>query len=190
MMHRLYQIALAACQLGIVICFPVFTGELDPGGVLAGIILAAIFTSSVIILLNLPRGIIRWSVAVLYAAAFAAMFCLARIGEPVSPQTVAGGILFGFYGCVLVAIGVIIVRWFARLLSKIPSNKLWKDSGDGNLRDVKRSERVTKLRLNEVMPEGDRRRKPIFGPGAPRAFCYVVAQVAVVLLSAWLYSSH
>lgn len=177
---------MAACQLGIVICFPVFTGDFDPGVVFAGIIFAAIFTSSVTILLDLPRGIIRWSVAGLYAVAFAIMFSFAWISEPVSPQVVAGGIFFGFYGCVLVAIGVVIVRWFARLLRKIPWKNLWKDSRDGNVRDVKRSKRVTELRLGEMMPEGDRRREPMFRRGAPQALFYVVAQVAVVLLSAWL----
>ena len=182
MQHRLYQIVMATCQLGIVICFMVFTG--DAGAVVAGILFAAIFTSTIVILQDLPRGIIRWSVAALYAVTFATIYHFTR-GDEVSPRAVAGAIFMGFYGCLVVAIGVVTVKGIARLLGKIP----WKSSGDGKVRKVKRSDGVTKLKLNELTPEGDKRREPIFGPGAPDMLVYVIGQLAVIFLCAWLYSS-
>jgi hypothetical protein len=186
MKHRLYQIALVACQLGIVICFVVLFTD-DPGGVLSGIIFAAIFTSSITILLDLPRGIIQWSVAVLYATAFAASFYLVWRAETVSPKVVAGAIILGVDGCVLVAIGAVTVRWMARVLGKITCKNawknLWKYSKDGKMGHPKTSDRVTRLKWNEVKPASDKPREPIFGPGAPRALLYVILQLLTAFLS-------
>jgi hypothetical protein len=181
-MHRLYQIVMAICQLGIVICFMVFTDSVDPGGVLGGIVVAAIFTSSIIILLDLPRGIARWSVAALYAAVFAAAYHFAWGDDTVSPRAFAGAILMGLYGCVIVAIGVVTVKWMARLLGKIAWKNPWKYSGDGKVDRPKTSDRVTKLKLNEMIPASDKPREPIFGPEAPDMALRVIGQLPVAVL--------
>jgi hypothetical protein len=192
MKHRLYQIALAACQLGIVICMMVLTD--DPSGLLAGILFAAIFTSSIVILLDLPRGIIRWSVAVLYATAFAASFYLVWRAETVSPEVVAGAVIFGVEGCVLVAIGAVTVRWMAQILRKITCKNawknLWKYSKDGKVGHPKTSDRVTRLKWNEVKPASDKPREPIFGPGAPGALLHIIVRVLMAFLSGGSFSSH
>jgi hypothetical protein len=82
---------------------------------LAAILYAAMFTGTVSVLVDMPRGIIRWSVAALYAAAFAALFCLTWNfpAQTKSPPSIMEAILIGLFGCMFVAGVIATVKWLA-----------------------------------------------------------------------------
>ena len=184
----LYQIALGVCQAGIAICVVVV--EMMPNG--PGWYSDRCNVHFTIILLN-SRGI-KLERGVLCVAAGTAYHFGWRHDDTFWLRSFAGAILVGFYGCMVVAFGVVAVKWVARLLVGIPWRVLWnipwRYSGDKRTGKRETSDRVTKLKLNEVKPAGDESREPIFGPGAPGALVYVVGQVLVAFLYAWLSSSH
>jgi hypothetical protein len=81
------------------------------------VVMAAIFISTIMILQDLPRGMIRWSVAALYVLAFATMcyFLWGVIDDSGYPPPVVSSMFAGILGRVLVACGVVTVKGMARL---------------------------------------------------------------------------
>jgi hypothetical protein len=140
MKHCLYQHVMGVCQLGIFVGVVAFSGGPDAGAIQGGIIVAAIFAATIIILQDLPRGITRWSVAALYALAFATVCCFAwdAPDDTELPTRVIFCVLEGIFGCVLVACGVVAVKWMARLFVELGNSAI------GKTRGVKTTEKMTK----------------------------------------------
>ena len=89
---------------------------------------AALFAFTMIVLLNLRRGVVRCGVAVLYAAAFAATYCrflgaaIAADG-PLSDQL--KGVVVGLVAMSGVAVAVITVTWTIPTLCEF-CRKRWR----------------------------------------------------------------
>jgi hypothetical protein len=127
---RPYQILMRACQFGIVL------GIVVPNNgdyLLAAILYAAMFAVTVSVLVDMPRGIIRWSVAALYAAAFAALFCLTWIfpAQTKSPPSIMAAILISLFGCMFVAGVIATVKWLAQLPDQIRPPYWWPEALGG-----------------------------------------------------------
>jgi hypothetical protein len=71
--------------------------------------------ATVIGLLDLSRRLLRWSVAALYAVAFATIYHFAWSDETRAPTLIIFGIVIGIYGCLLVACSVASVRRAANM---------------------------------------------------------------------------
>jgi hypothetical protein len=187
MRPRLYQIVMAVCQVTIFVCVVIFGGGPDAGGIQGGIIAAAIFTATIIIWQDLPPGIIRCSVAVLYVLAFATMYHAWIVSDQTgSPPSVIGGILMGVFGCATVACGVVTVNWTVQLLGRLLGTKF----GSQETLHAERADELGELIPNGLKPEGSNAREPVLGRGAPEALYYVVSSVVLTLLAQWLIYGH
>jgi hypothetical protein len=111
----LHQFVMPASQLGIVVGAIGLSGGPDGGVVLCGTLLATMAAATVIGLLDLSRRLLRWSVAALYAVAFATIYHFAWSDETRAPTLIIFGIVIGIYGCLLVACSVASVRRAANM---------------------------------------------------------------------------
>jgi hypothetical protein len=189
-MHRPYQTVMNICQLGIFVSVVVLSSG-RAAAIQDGWIMAAIFISTIIIWQDLPRGIVRWGVAASYALAFFTM-CYIGWGAPdesgLAPRVVSS-MFAGIFGCVLVACSVVAVRGMALLLEKL------KKPAIGRMRDAKRMQELTELKLIELKPsesrsEAGRSGEPIFGTGAPAALYLVFSCLVLIFLAQWLTDRH
>ena len=81
--------------------------------VLFGALCATVFGFAFGVLLELPRGFIQWSVGVLYAAGFVAVYCLAlnSFTEDRSSYPVIESILAGTAACFVMALAIKTATW-------------------------------------------------------------------------------
>jgi peptidoglycan/LPS O-acetylase OafA/YrhL len=127
---RPYQILMRACQFGIVL------GIVVPNNgdyLWAAILYAAMFGGAVSVLVDMPRGIIRWSVAALCAAAFATLFCLtwSSPAQTRSPPSIMAAILISLFSCMFVAGVIATVKWLAQLPDQIRPPYWWPEALGG-----------------------------------------------------------
>jgi hypothetical protein len=107
MKYSPYRIAMCLCQPGIVLSF-FWKNEY---WFEEGVLYAILFTVTVVVLLDMPRGVVRWSVAGCYAVAFTAVFCRGWVVShtAISPAWIMEAILMSFGGCMVVAVIVALV---------------------------------------------------------------------------------
>jgi peptidoglycan/LPS O-acetylase OafA/YrhL len=139
MKYSPYRIAMCLCQAGIVLSF-FWIGPNNEYWFEEGVLYAILFTVTVVVLLDMPRGVVRWSVAGCYAVAFTAVFCRGWVVShtAISPAWIMEAILMSFGGCMVVAVIVALVKWLAQLPDVVHPPYWWprslgSPSGDEHL---------------------------------------------------------
>jgi hypothetical protein len=127
-----YRIAMCLSQSGIVPGF-FWLGPNNEYWFEEGVLYAIMFTVTVVVLLDMPRGVVRWSVAGCYAVAFTAVFYRGRTVSSVtaSPASIMEAILMSFGGCMVVAVIVALVKWLAQLPDILRPPYWWPQSLGG-----------------------------------------------------------